>query len=106
MKTIMDEYVVYQLHDEDYNRLPSLVKTVMSEYKQIKFYPGGKKSGKNFDKSKEFINLVKKYKKLIKDKNGEESNEEGICIEMMTQLLSTMMLSDIRKLKLEKLLRK
>ena len=104
MKSIMDEFIVYQLHEEDYNRLPHVVKTVMSEYEQIEFYPDGKKSGKNFDKSKEFISIVKKYKKLIKDKKGEESNEEGICVEVMTQLLSTMMLSDVRKLNLEKLL--
>lgn len=104
MKSIMDEFVTFQLHQEDYNRLPAVVRNIMEEYKQIKFYPDGKKNGKNFDKTKEFIKLVKEYKKLIKDNKGKESNEEGMCVDMMLQLLSSMMLSEIRKIKLGNLI--
>lgn len=106
MKSVMDEFITYRLHEGDEKRLPSLVKTIMSEYKEIQFYPEGKKKGKKFDKVVEFKKLLKRYKSVIKSNDGIESNQEGICVDMMVQLFSTMMLSDIRKLKLERLLEK
>ena len=82
---------------------PRRIVKFIKDNSDMEFYPGGLKKGKNFDKIKEFKRLLKELVKIRAKHKGEENNIECIVYDQLLELLDRMMLHELRKLALEKL---
>lgn len=103
-KDFLDELIHITIHEHDFKRLAKTKRALLEEYRDLEFYPNGLKNGKKFDKVAEAKRLIKNYKDSIKRHKGVEDNEECMILGQLLELLNRMMATDIRKLKLEKLL--
>jgi hypothetical protein len=104
MSDFVDEIVHISIHKDDIKRQPKRIQKFIDEFRNIEFYESGLRKGKKLNKVAEFKRLIKELKK-VRDKNkGEESNVECIVYDQMIELLGRMMLKDLRKLNLDKLL--
>lgn len=102
--SILDEFVRINIHKEEIKNFPKNIQTFINSNSCIEFYPNGLKKGKPFNKVVEFKRLIKEIDKIRKKNNGKESNEECIVYDMLQELFLKMMLSELRKLKLENIL--
>jgi len=100
----MDEYIHISIHKSELRWLNETVREFIEEYRALEMYRNGKKKGKKFDKTKEFKRLIAAMAKERAKNKGEESNAECHYSGQMAELFQKMMLAEIRKLELEKLL--
>jgi len=100
----MDEYIHIAIHKSELKQLDKTIREFIAEYRVLEVYRNGKKKGKKFDKTKEFKRLIAAMEKERIKNKGEESNLECHYSGQMVELLQKMMLHEIRKLELEKLL--
>lgn len=97
----MDEYKYFSIHLDNFKRLSKKTQKELLEHENIELYP----AEKNVNKVEEFKRVVKEYIKHIKKNKSKESNIECIMIDAMIELMQKMMASEVRQLKLEKLLK-
>lgn len=103
-KDFLDELIHFTIHEHEFKQLSKTKKAFIEDFRDLEFYPNGLKQGKKFDKVEEAKRLIKNYKDSIKRHKGVEDNEECMILGQLLELLNRMMATDIRKLKLEKLL--
>jgi hypothetical protein len=99
-KTFLDEIKRFSIHEHEYNQLPEKFKAKLSEYEDLDYFAG--KMPKN--RVPLFKKHLKTYADLVK-KNKKVTNEECITLDIIFYLLDRMFADDIRKLKLERLLK-
>jgi hypothetical protein len=95
-----DEMKTFRVHISDFNRLTQPQKNFLMQFETIEFYPGGRKHGKKIDKVKELIARNKERIRLQKKHKNKESNEECICVDIMIELMSRMILKDFRRIQI------
>lgn len=100
-KRFLNEIKKFSIHEHEYEKLPKNVKKILENYEDIDFFK--EKEIKNYPVK--FKSLLKKYLEEIKLNDGKESIGECITLDMLLQLLDRMFAHEIRKLKLEKLLK-
>lgn len=105
-KDFTDQFLFFSVHDDEWKKLSKEEKKLLNQFRSIEFYPNGLRNGKKFNKAKEFLRVVREMNKIRYENNDKESNIECAHIDQLTELLKRMMLSDIRRLKLDKLLLK
>ena len=99
----LDEMIHIAIHESELPHLPKRVRQFIEEYSSIQVYQGGLKKGKKFDKIKEFKRVIKAMLRERKKNKGQESNYECHLAGNLAELFERMMLHEIRRLKLEKL---
>jgi hypothetical protein len=102
--SFVDEIIHISIHKDEVKHESKAVQKFIEDNSDMEFYPGGLKKGKKFDKPKEFKRLLKELIKVRAKHNGEENNIECIVYGQLLELLDRMMLSDLRKMDLEKLI--
>jgi len=103
MSDFVDEIIHISIHKDEVKHEAKLVQEFIKDNADMEFYPGGLKKGKNFDKVKEFKRLLKQLVKVRAKYKGEENNIECIVYDQLLELLDRMMLKDLRRLELERL---
>jgi hypothetical protein len=104
MPNFLDEIIHISIHKDEVKHEPKAVQKFIKDNSDMEFYPGGLKKGKNFDKIKEFKRLLKELGKVRARYKGEENNIECLVYDQILELFGRMMLHELRKVELEKLL--
>ena len=102
MSNDLDETRHFSIHEYEFSRLPKHIQKAFLEYENIDYYKG--RMPKN--RVAKVKDLIRDYVIEIKKHNGKESNTECIAIDLIKYMLDHMMAHEIRKLHLDKLLKK
>lgn len=103
-KDFTDQLIYFSIHEDELVKLTKKERKFLEQFKLIEFYKDGKKKGKKFDKVKEFKRIIMNMIEIRGRHEGKESNIECICLDQLNELLRRMMLKDVRRLELEKIL--
>lgn len=105
MRAVLDEINTFTFSNVDMERLPSEFIKILEDHRDIELYPHEKIRDWDSDKMvEEFKARITELLETRKKHDGEESNVEGIICGCLAELLHKMMIQDVRKLNLEKLL--
>jgi hypothetical protein len=105
MRYHLGEMRKYTISTGEFERLDPGVQSILSQFEDIELYPYERlKDLSADDMVDEFKRRVREFLDLRRAHDGEESNQEGMCLGAMAELFGKMMIQDARRLGLEKLL--
>lgn len=104
MSNFLDELVHITVHKDEIKNYPKAIQKFIADNSDMEWYPGGLKKDKPFNKQVELKRLIKELAKVRAKYKGEENNIECLVYDQILELFGRMMLHELRKVKLEKLL--